>query len=303
MAADDSQNNETKDSEFPSTIAVITHGLGDPQKHAILKSICKKNKCVIKFGTQSKDLSDHERVLYYKKFCFNTKPDMVIAMSSGGTIVSAITNPNYTKPTNTDNDKNDNKENKNDHDDANTSDIDSKQDTASNTNKSPSNTDSSDRNNIKENEWNNYVWNGPIWMISERNLKPMRDYGYNIPVLFSHGTNDDIQRVRYLVKSFYRSKLIPFDGDHYARSLFGIVSVTESDNSNNNGSDSINHDKKDRKSNLSHCDTVVDCIRQCWKLRLLEKQVKNKNQSVLSPQELIQKQFLQKLKQKQKEIN
>eukprot|EP01084_Bolivina_argentea_P311677 539530_1 len=66
------------------------------------------------------------------------------------------------------------------------------------------------------------VWYGPTWIISARLVEKIyKSKHKDMPILFSHGTKDNLSYMNGLCKNkFSRCKLIEFEGDHYAQNLF-----------------------------------------------------------------------------------
>ena len=155
---------ENENDEYPSTILVIIHGLKNKTKHEILKKVANELNINLIIPTEEQDnkkLNDEQRIDLYKNLIIKYKPNLLIAQSSGGNVISSLVT------------------------------------------------------NLK-------IWNGPTWIISARLIEPIYEKNYNdLPLLFSHGTNDNISYMKHLSKNkFSRCKLIEFNGDHYAQNLF-----------------------------------------------------------------------------------
>lgn len=66
------------------------------------------------------------------------------------------------------------------------------------------------------------IWTKPTWIISARLIEKIYKQKFeDLPILFSHGTNDNLAYMNGLcANKFSRCKLVPFEGDHYAQNLF-----------------------------------------------------------------------------------
>eukprot|EP00005_Dracoamoeba_jomungandri_P012372 CAMPEP_0174271626 /NCGR_PEP_ID=MMETSP0439-20130205/48508_1 /TAXON_ID=0 /ORGANISM="Stereomyxa ramosa, Strain Chinc5" /LENGTH=129 /DNA_ID=CAMNT_0015361747 /DNA_START=69 /DNA_END=454 /DNA_ORIENTATION=- len=64
-------------------------------------------------------------------------------------------------------------------------------------------------------------WSGATWIISARKVETLSSLNPDLPVLFSHGTEDNLNYMNNVIlPSFSRASLRSFEGGHLAESLF-----------------------------------------------------------------------------------